>query len=78
MEPIYNSVGAARMLECGVDNIHKMVRAGKLKARMYGPEGVLVERDPLRKQGQGLYFLQSDLDEFQKIRRKRSKSKKNA
>lgn len=60
---IYNTVGAARYLQCGIDNIHKLVSAGKLKGRVYGPEGVLIERRA-RKQGQGMYFLRSDLDEF--------------
>lgn len=78
MEPIYNTVGAAHQLGCGVDNIHKLVSAGKLKARVYNAQGVLVEREQHKKQGQGLYFLQEDIDAFQQIRKKPRHSKKTA
>ena len=73
MEPIYNTVGAAKQLNCGVDNIHKLVSSGKLKARVYNSQGVLIEREQGKKQGQGLYFLQEDIDAFQRIRRRPGK-----
>lgn len=78
MEPIYNTVGAAHQLKCGVDNIHKLVSSGKLKARVYNSQGVLVEREKGKKQGQGLYFLQEDIDAYQKIRRGPGKPKQSA
>lgn len=78
MEPIYNTVGAAHQLGCGVDNIHKLVSAGKLKAHVYNAQGVLVEREQHKKQGQGLYFLQEDIEAFQRVRKKRGQPKKTA
>lgn len=70
MENIYNTVGAAKYLKCGIDNIHKQVTRGKLRARKYNDDGVLVEwKQGDGHRGQGLYFLQSDLAEYQQSRK---------
>ncbi len=68
---IYNTTGAANYLNCKPVYIHKLVYRGKLQARIYDDEGKLVERQPHdTRQGQGLYFLEEDLKEFQKNRKK--------
>lgn len=70
MENIYNTVGAAKFLKCSVDNIHKQVRRGKLTARKYNTDGLLVEwQEGDQHRGQGLYFLQSDLEKYQSTRK---------
>ncbi len=68
---IYNTTGAANYLNCKPVYIHKLVYGGKLPARTYDEEGRLVERQPHdTHQGQGLYFLEEDLKEFQKTRKR--------
>jgi hypothetical protein len=65
-EAILNTKGAAANLGCSVNWIHKLVYEGKIKARIYNDEGVLVEREiGSPRQGQGLYFYESDLAGYQ-------------
>lgn len=79
MENIYNSVGAAKYLGCTVDNIHGRVRSGSLKARKYNDAGKLVEwKQGDKHRGQGLYFLESDLNEYQRTKKTGRPKKKSA
>lgn len=79
METNYNTKGAAKYLGCGVDNIHKLVLRGRLTARKYSEDGILTEWKPKdQHRGQGLYFLQSDLDEYQRTRRGPGKPRKES
>jgi Helix-turn-helix domain len=64
--PVLNTKGAAKRLGCSETWIHKLVSAGKLKAYTYNDNGILVEHKAEEKrQGQGLYFLISDVDAYQ-------------
>ena len=75
---VLNTKGAAKRLGCTVTWIHKLVSAGKLKAYVYDDNGVLVEHRPEEKrQGQGLYFLISDVDAYQPDVQRRPKGSKN-
>ena len=63
---VINTKGAAKRLGCTETWIHKLVSAGKLRAYVYDDNGVLVEHKPEEKrQGQGLYFLVNDVDNYQ-------------
>lgn len=71
---VLNTNGAARRLGCTRTWIHKLVSAGKLKAYVYDEYGVLVEHKPEQKrQGQGLYFLSDDIDQYQSNMLRRSR-----
>lgn len=76
---VINTKGAARKLGCTETWIHKLVSAGKLQAYVYDVNGVLVaHKAEGKRQGQGLYFLVSDVDIYQANalqRLKRSHSK---
>lgn len=75
---VLNTKGAAKRLGCTETWIHKLVAAGKLKAYVYDDNGVLVEHRPEEKrQGQGLYFLISDVDAYQPDVQRRPKGSKN-
>jgi len=75
---VLNTKGAAKRLGCTETWIHKLVSAGKLKAYVYDDNGVLVEHRPEEKrQGQGLYFLISDVDAYQPDVQRRPKGSKN-
>lgn len=75
---ILNTKGAAKRLGCTQTWIHKLVLTGKLKAYIYDDNGVLVEHDPeQRRQGQGLYFLVSDVDTYQPNVKRRPRGSKN-
>jgi len=74
---ILNTKGAANKLGCSETWIHKLVSKGKLKARIYGDDGILVEHVPGdTRQGQGLYFLESDLETYKPKTRGRPKGSK--
>ena len=75
---VLNTKGAAKRLGCTETWIHKLVAAGKLRAYVYNDDGVLVEHNPEeRRQGQGLYFLASDLDVYQPNVQGRPRGSKN-
>jgi hypothetical protein len=75
---VLNTKGAARRLGCSQTWIHKLVAAGKLKAYTCDDNGVLVERTPDdKRQGQGLYFLTSDVDTYQPEVQRRPRGSKN-
>lgn len=77
---IVNTKGAAAKLGCSENWIHKLVSRGKLKAHIF-VEGVLVDHIPdggRAKQGQGLYFLESDLKAYQPKSKGRPMGKKDA
>lgn len=75
---VVNTRGAARRLGCTDTWIHKLVATGKLKAYVYDNNGVLVEHKPEeRRQGQGLYFLIADLDDYHPNVPRRPKGSKN-
>ena len=75
---VLNTKGAARRLGCSETWIHKLVSAGKLKAYVYDDSGVLVEhRAEEKRQGQGLYFLASDVDLYQPAVQRRPRGSKN-
>jgi hypothetical protein len=68
---VYNTLGAAKYLGCTIDNIHGRVRNGHLRAHKYDENGVLVEwKEGDKHRGQGLYFLQSDLDEYKRTKKR--------
>lgn len=74
-----NTNGAARRLGCTKTWIHKLVSTGKLKAYVYNENGVLVEHKPEQKrQGQGLYFLADDVDQYQADMLRRSKGNRDS
>ena len=75
---VLNTKGAARRLGCTETWIHKLVATGKLKAYVYDDKGMLVEHQPdVKRQGQGLYFLMDDVDNYQSKIKQRTKGKKN-
>lgn len=77
---IVNTKGAAAKLGCSENWIHKLVSRGKLKAHIF-VEGELVDHIPdggRAKQGQGLYFLESDLKAYQPKSKGRPMGKKDA
>ncbi len=75
---VLNTKGAAKRLGCTETWIHKLVAVGKLRAYVYNSEGVLVEHNPEEKrQGQGLYFLITDLDIYQPHVSRRPRGSKN-
>ena len=75
---VLNTKGAAKKLGCTDTWIHKLVSAGKLKAYVYGDNGILVEHKPEEKRrGQGLYFLTSDVDAYQPRMQRRPRGSKN-
>ena len=62
---LLNTTGAARRLGCSVTWIYQLVSTGKLKAYLYDPTGVLIERKPQgKRKGQGLYFFSEDVDAY--------------
>lgn len=68
---ILNTKGAANMLHVSETWIHKLVYGGKLKAHIYNEQGELIERESDdRRQGQGLYFLEEDIQAYQQQRKK--------
>ncbi len=74
---VFNTNGAARRLGCTRTWIHKLVAAGKLKAYVYDEAGVLVPHQPERKrQGQGLYFVVEDLEQYESSLLRRAKGGK--
>jgi hypothetical protein len=78
MGQILNTKGAAKRLGCSETWIHKLVYRGKIKACVYDEDGVLIERDPQdTRQGQGLYFMQEDLDAYQPEVQRRPRGSKN-
>ena len=75
---VLNTKGAAKRLGCSETWIHKLVLAGKLKAYIYDQDGVLVERpDASKRQGQGLYFLSTDVESYQPEVQRRPRGSKN-
>jgi hypothetical protein len=75
---VLNTKGAAKRLGCTETWIHKLVSAGKLRAYIYGEDGLLVEHNPEgKRQGQGLYFLIADVDKYQPDVRRRPRGSKN-
>lgn len=69
---ILNTVGVAKKLGCSENWIHKLVAKGRIKAHVYGDDGILIEHNPGDpKQGQGLYFLEDDLKAYQPHKRGR-------
>lgn len=78
MEQVLNTKGAAKKLGCTENWIHKLVYKGKIKARIYDDNGVLTERQPHdQRQGQGLYFLESDLDAYKPEKQRRPRGSKD-
>src|SRR5258708_7567604 len=74
---LLNTTGAARRLGCSATWIYQLVSTGKLKAYLYDPTGVLVERKPEEKcPGQGLYFLPQDVDAYHPAVRGRPRGSK--
>lgn len=75
---ILNTKGAAKRLGCSQTWVQKLVAAGKLPAYIYDGEGRLSERTPdSRRQGQGLYFLTSEVDAYQPAVRRRPRGSPN-
>lgn len=75
---VLNTKGAAKRLGCTETWIHKLVSTGRLKAYVYDDNGTLVEHRPDRKrQGQGLYFLTGDIENYQSGILRRSRGKRN-
>jgi hypothetical protein len=73
-----NTKGAAKRLGCSETWIHKLVSSGILQAYIYNHNGVLVKHQPEEKrQGQGLYFLMSEVDAYQPRIRRRPRGSKN-
>lgn len=73
-----NTKGAAKRLGCTETWIHKLVSSGKLKAYIYNDNGILVEHlSEEKRQGQGLYFLISDVDAYQPHVLRRPRGSKN-
>jgi hypothetical protein len=73
-----NTKGAANKLGCSENWIHKLVSRGKVKAYIYNEQGALVERKPENhRQGQGLYFLESDLETYQPETHRRPRGSKD-
>lgn len=71
---VINTKGAARILECSETWVHRLVSASKLRAYIYNDAGVLEEHRPDgRRQGQGLYFLVSDVETYKASLEQRSK-----
>lgn len=69
---IINTKGAAEYLGCTENWVHKLVHAGRLKAYAYNEHGVLVAREATeQRQGQGLYFYQSELKKYKARKRGR-------
>lgn len=78
MTQVLNTKGAAKYLKCSETWIHKLVYKGDIKARIYDESGVLVERQAKdTRQGQGLYFLASDLDLYEPKVQRRPRGSKN-
>ena len=72
---ILNTRGVAKRLGCTETWVHKLVSVGKLKAYIYDDNGILVEHKTHEKrQGQGLYFLTSDVDAYQVHMQRHSKT----
>lgn len=77
-QQVMNTKGAAKYLGCSDTWIHKLVYRGKIKACVYDENGALVERNPQdTRQGQGLYFLQEDLDSYRPERQRRPRGSKD-
>lgn len=75
---VLNTKGAARRLGCSETWIHKLVAKGLLRAYIYDPDGILVERKPDQKrQGQGLYFFAEEVDTYQPEVQRRPRGRKN-
>jgi hypothetical protein len=75
---VLNTKGAAKRLGCTETWIHKLVSAGKLKAYVYDDNGTLIEHRPeVKRQGQGLYFLTDDVDNYQSNVLRRPRGSKN-
>lgn len=75
---VLNTKGAARRLGCSETWVQKLVSAGKLTAYIYDESGRLSQHQPgHRRQGQGLYFLASDVDAYQPVVQRRPRGSKN-
>ena len=75
---VLNTKGAAKRLGCSATWIHKLVAKGLLRAYIYDPDGILVERKPAsRRQGQGLYFFAEEVDTYQPEVVRRPRGRKN-
>jgi hypothetical protein len=75
---VLNTKGAARRLGCSETWVQKLVSAGKLVAYIYDQNGLLTQHQPgQRRQGQGLYFLTSDVDAYQPVVQRRPRGSKN-
>lgn len=75
---VLNTTGAAIKLGCSTGWIQKLVRRGELRAYVFNEVGRLVIRaaDDQR-QGQGLYFLDSDLEGYEPEVLRRPRGGKN-
>jgi hypothetical protein len=63
---LLNAKGAALRLGCSPTWIRKLVASGKLVAYVYNDEGALEQHQlGQSRQGQGLYFEESDLQAYQ-------------
>ena len=63
---LLNAKGAALRLGCSRTWIRKLVEKGKLSAYVYGDNGALEQHQlGQSRQGQGLYFMESDLEAYQ-------------
>jgi hypothetical protein len=75
---VLNTKGAARRLGCSETWIHKLVAKGALKAYAYDDNGELVEHmKDTKRQGQGFYFLASDVDGYRPAVQRRPRGSKN-
>lgn len=75
---VLNTKGAAKRLGCSETWVHKLVSAGKLMAYIYDENGELCQHQAgVRRQGQGLYFLPSDVDAYQPLVQRRPRGSKN-
>lgn len=63
---LLNARGASLRLGCSLTWIRKLVANGKLPAYVYDDGGALEQHQPGQsRQGQGLYFMESDLEAYQ-------------
>jgi hypothetical protein len=77
-QQVMNTKGAAKYLGCSETWIHKLVQRDKVKAQVYDNNGILVEHVPKSaRQGQGLYFFQSDLDAYHPEVKRRPKGSRD-
>lgn len=75
---VLNTKGAARQLGCSETWIHKLAAMGKLRAYIYGEEGMLIEHSAaVKKHGQALYFLAEDVAQYRPAVQRRPRGSKN-